>query len=1660
MLRGIGRSLWLGSRLRMRFRHTIERRVAVCGTALLVGLLHPLSVCSQGPALSGFAEKVRRDTKWIAGVSDRSVGSPGHDEVARKLLERVEAVPNTRVWTQEFDVLMPITEEATVTIDAGPWQGSHDIYPVWPSLVRLNATPKRGISGKVIYVGSGRYEDMPARSLRGQIASMEMRSGASWKRAFAFGARAVLLLGSKHESQEDAFHQLTDQPVFFPRFYVPDGKLADGFRNGEVGGVKLACRAAWKNRRAKNIYCLLKADAGAEPQQALAMGAGIDAVSAVQGLAYGADAAVDAALVLAFLEEFAQGERRRPLLFVFADAQGINQLGVRYMLEALSSVPEDRVKIVWEDTKLVREYDEHKVLVDELGMGAQALEKINDIRYKRLHRYVKDVLSEELNYLDLVIPDLRLDIFETEPEERAEMQAELDKLLARQDERRSLQNQILFKTPFTDASRVEAIKVWQTVRDRISRQVSAVRRPLERYEAFDRLRGEVLAELGIEGRYELPILFLLGLDISDAGVACGPTLYCRHLYVRERAKRNATDFVRWLIRVRDRETGSLWPGGLRKHVNLAPLRPHEAVSTYIVGNVPTFTSPAASFGTKAASWGTLEAPRGKVDTARDRFDLLDWSRLGPQIDATKLMVERLVQPGELKVRERRAFRSWCRVWGVIVDKSPGDPVPKVPMQGYVTGLIRGENARHIGTSCTSGIRNTEIKVTGVDGRFRFDAVPTNIGDESWIGGQVRGVTVESFKLGPEGQVIRAVSKVKRASGLNQAISLSGNPPEMRAMVFDCVEVTSPPFFFDVRKLAALANGTLFDAVRRRTPLMFNLSQTRGQMCAFVPPDTRWQMLARSGKTGARVMLLNTVDPDTAESEDIREDTIGYSPNEPLPSLPEHLSAIDFWRINERRLRGFRRAGINNEIIERIHARTALFLAEAEAALDADDGAELHRKASAALANEMRAYKGVRQTADDVVRAVMFLLLGLLPFSIAMERLLFASPHIYKQITGTAAVFLVMCAALWSFHPAFRITNQPLMLVLAFLIIFLSTMVISILIRRFESDLEKIRSGRAEESGASTARGGLVSCALTIGIATMRKRKLRTALTGTTVALITFALLSFSSATNVKEYSKYELSSRPTYTGILVQEPNKTQLSGYALEFIQNAAGTNALVVPRYWWAQAKDDQKWRLHVVARKSGKEKMLKGGLVLSAQESEFTGVGSLLPDWERFMGSRGCYLAPQTAEALGVEPGDEMLIGGFPFTFTGSFDPTVFSEKLKTLTGEPLLPVDYTEIDADERQALARLKLAQAAESMSEQDSTIEKLLDYLDPAEMVVIPWTNNVSGLSMHSIAVRTESASEAERIAIELARRLDYPVYYSTGEGVNVLAAAALVPKAPRSTLIPLVVAGMIIFNTMLNSIAERKREIHIYTSLGLAPLHVGGIFLAEAITYGMMGGVFGYVIGQGLATLFSGLGWMGGLVLNYSGTQVMYTMMLVLAVVVISSLVPAGMAAKLASPSEGTNWKLPAPEDGKITTLLPFTVTHDTAPGILAFLFEYFDAHREGTIGSFSSDHMELLAPVEGARGHSGGLEATVWLAPYDLGVRQEILITVVPAGEDDICDLHLQLIHRSGQPKNWYRLNRVFVADLRSQLLGWRSVSTERIMEYIRTGDEQLAEELRRLT
>jgi hypothetical protein len=197
-------------------------------------------------------------------------------------------------------------------------------------------------------------------------------------------------------------------------------------------------------------------------------------------------------------------------------------------------------------------------------------------------------------------------------------------------------------------------------------------------------------------------------------------------------------------------------------------------------------------------------------------------------------------------------------------------------------------------------------------------------------------------------------------------------------------------------------------------------------------------------------------------------------------------------------------------------------------------------------------------------------------------------------------------------------------------------------------------------------------------------------------------------------------------------------------------------------------------------------------------------------------------------------------------------------------------------------------------------------------------------------------------------------------------------------------------------------------------------------------------------------MGLLGSITLNYSGTQAIFVLTLVLGIVVVSSIIPAFLAGKLAVPGNEMRWRVPDPVDDVILENLPFTVNASSAKGMFVFLKDYFEVHRSGAIGHFRTD--ELLLDLPAAQEPVGKvcLSGSVWLTPFDLGCRQKFRIFLAPVeGETETYQMKITLRRQAGQVRPWWKLNHVFLTDLRRQLLGWRKLKVKRIIEYLKEAE-----------
>ena len=1626
-------------------------------------------------------EDVRKATEWIAGVGSRVVGSQGHKQVSAKLLEQIEQIGEAsggglRIWQHTFDVVVPRTKKAELLVGPKANPTSHKVYPFWPAGVRLHSTPRGGISGKLTYVKGGELEDIPARSLRGQIAVIEMSAGKRWRRAVRAGARAVILLGDPETDQRDAASHLLPLPVYLPRFYVPgDSELAAKLRSGAIPEGTLVCESKWETVEARNLYALVKPKGEAMGRKALAICVPIDAMSVVPDLAPGADVAVDAALGLALLRHFTANPPARPVLVGFLDAQAINILGVRHMAGALSVTDEERADSLREDNKVLEEYQAAWDLAKGLAADTPPA-NLHEPKFKPIHTFIRDEVDKVVVAADTQLQALRV------RQRTDEVEQGIAKAKARRSRYRGAQVSLLTGRGVSPEQAQLAAELWVLAWNRMKGQYDQAKAVADASERRRQMRNELTEALGLaptEGKDKTttrPIGFMLGLDLSDAGMCVGPQLYCRFLIMSQGG--NGKPFQRWVEAKVHKAPEKVWPDpAQRRAVNLRPLTDLRTTDTHTQGEASSIT-PVASFQTYSITWATLNGYRRRVDTPFDRADRLDWSRLGPQIDATISMLDALTGAGDRRTvgdyhRDFRISQSptmspdWVRVRTITVDVSPGTPVPRLPMEGYLTALVLGpfriDSFTPSGWPLAAGMRRYEFRFTGPDGRALFQFIPRR--PRSWLG----GFHLESYKLDDHGAITRAIdlSRAGRGVKLHDTFAYGHkSKTPFRGVVFSCAELTVPGLQ-DPRYLMPLPNASILDARSQSAPKRMNMMVYDGLVCCLLEPHVQWQLILRAGITRNRMALLNMGNPQAHPDTSIRDLIEGFPISDPLPADPLYQAARDWHRLNKRRISDYAAAGITSAAINEMHSRAGKRLAKAERQLEPlsdDDGAVFVRAAGAALATEARVYQAVLDTANDVVRGAVLLLLLLVPFAVVMERLIVAAAKIVHQIVATLVIFAIMTGILWSFHPAFKISTQPLTVIMAFGIIFMSLLVIVLVFRKFESELAKLRSGRAESSSAKTSRLGVLSTAVRLSIANMRRRKLRTVLTGMTVVLITFALLCFVSTSQYTGYRQYALDQKAGFTGVLIRQPSSRPLPPATLDAIRNClvGVVDGIerddVVGRMWWSMPRNQ--WRLNAVNPRTGKHVEFFSALGLDSAESTVSGVGEVLPQWDKFAAGGGCYVARQAAEHLGVRPGDSVLVAGQALKLVDVFDGDQFDIEARDLDSRPLAPLDYTTMTSDQlsRSGVTRSgpnALQEMAAAEEAGSAVAEQELRAAPGQSVLIVPreMLEDRRNCTLQSVAIHAEDAKQARAVAERLADRFAFSVVYGAeGEPLQVLASTPLLPSAPKSLLIPLIIGASIIFNTMLSSIAERRREIYIYTSLGLAPIHVGFLFVAEAMTYGLMGSVFGYVVGQGVATALDALGWLGGMTLNYSGSQAIMIMFMVLAVVMVAALIPAYLAGRMAAPSNKRTWAVPQPVDGVIRDTLPFTVNAKTANGVAAYLLEYLDAHADGSIGHFSTDKLTTFRKsVEGLE--AVGIEGTVWLAPYDLGVRQEVRLTIEPADGENIYGIHIELRRASGSVRAWHRLNRVFLGDLRRQLLGWRRLEPQRILEFLAQGRESLA-------
>ncbi len=418
---------------------------------------------------------------------------------------------------------------------------------------------------------------------------------------------------------------------------------------------------------------------------------------------------------------------------------------------------------------------------------------------------------------------------------------------------------------------------------------------------------------------------------------------------------------------------------------------------------------------------------------------------------------------------------------------------------------------------------------------------------------------------------------------------------------------------------------------------------------------------------------------------------------------------------------------------------------------------------------------------------------------------------------------------------------------------------------------------------------------------------------------------------------------------------------------------------------------------------------------------------------------------ADQLHIRAGDidraRVTLWGSDYRVTGIFDDQQIMQRTD-LDGEPLTPVTFpSEVSAQ----MTEIEM----EAMESGDDVRSFQSRYQHaPAELTLfMPYkTLLAAGGRLKAVALMSAEASAAPAdTARRLADRFGMVLFSGEPEGTFLYHSSDTIQySGVPNIFIPLVISIFIVLNTMISSGYERKREIGIYTSVGLAPSHVSFLFIAEAMAFAVLSVVLGYLTAQTTAKLFADTMLWSGITVNYSSLAGVAAMVLVIMVVLISVIYPSRVAADIAIPDVNRSWSMPDPKQSRMSMPLPFLIKKDERQSLGGFLLSHFEGHQDVSHGLFSTGQIKFdwRPPVSGDEGEgptTAGFQLTsrVWLAPFDFGIMQQVVIAIRPAPEEiGFFEITVDLIREAGEVNAWGRINKAFVNDLRKQLLIWRSM------------------------
>ncbi|MFP4348461.1 MAG: FtsX-like permease family protein [Desulfococcaceae bacterium] len=1561
--------------------------------------------------------------RTLSESGDRSTGTSGVARAGVFIREMFEDLGLSEVGTHSFSLPVRKHRESTLVLtEAGQ---SFVIHPLLANAISPQTIPPDGLAGPLFYVGQGELSDFNGKPVEGSIILMEFDSGKNWLHAANLGARALIYV-DRGPSDRNQFADKNElSPIRFPRFWIPLARAREIFGSfealskGNAGSqkapnVRLTSRTGWERVSAENIYGLIP---GIDPrlrEELILVEAFYDSTGYVPGRSPGAEEASGIATLLALARFLKENSPGRSVLLVATAGHAQAHAGMRELVWSIRTRSKE-LRDFQKEIQAAR--DTAGEMLDILRKAAQGIPPDPEIG-RQLKTALEDRIKTEVDILTRRLMRLRL------RQDASENQARIKALAEERLELRRLGWRNTLADPPPEVQEIireiipEAILDYEAVVNDTERQLAEIK-SARAFRAVVK-EGELAA--------------VVSLHLSSHGDGVGAFNDGWLYELRPRVNR-VTDFsaIDSVLRRAGGESTGEDPVPFKDTLRPSTLRSWQS---YFIDRPNLGGEVAALAGYLGFTLATVQDARPFWGTPYDVPERVDFDYLRRQARRINGLITALSRAPELFTGDypRPGF---ANLTGRAKLLRQGELFPDQAAPGTMILAFQGPTYYHA--------------MADARGIFTLKGVATKKLT-------LHKVIIEGYRYDPDtGEVIWAIDKNQTGKNAYR-VKMRRKEMETDLVLFNAVQTT----IFDLlepRTFRYMTKINLFDGRREAEPMRYWYSRidTRESIiCSIYLDSGTYLKVTQSDTVLRRKMILTNATPRNPQGTGYRID------DWPMITQTGFRVARDMWALLDPRIENLETHGIHNERIQNLRKAGVASLAEAEQALAERRYDTFVESADRSWALASRVYSHVEEIQKDVLFGVLFYIALFVPFAFCMERLVYGTRNIHKRILAFLGILLLLIAVVYQVHPAFELAYSPMVVILAFFIMGLSLMVTLIIFFRFESEMVLLQRRVQERRAEEVSRWKAFVAAFFLGVSNLKRRRLRTVLTCTTLVILTFTIMSFTSVKSIRHHARVLFQNSAPYQGFLLKNVNWTDLPPEALGILINSFRGEGVVAPRAW---LEDEDKTRTVPIPLKTDAGEFQARGLMgLSADEPYVTGLDEVLVGgrWFEKNERRVVLLSRRIAEALGIDPqkpaGAEVRLWGVPYRVVGVFAGDRLQER-SDLDGEALTPVTFPDEVSVE---MTEVEL-EAVES-GEEVQAFQSRYQHVDGDLTVMVPYRDILSrpGGSLKGMAVRPDDPSTIPEKARHLVDRFGLTLFSGESDGTFMYNASdTLNYSGVPNILIPLVISIFIVLNTMIGSVYERKQEIGIYTSVGLAPSHVSFLFIAEALAFAVLSVVLGYLLAQVSAKFFAGTALWSGITVNYSSLAGVASMILVILVVLISVIYPSRVAADIAIPDVNRAWTFPDVRENSLELTLPFLVKFHEHDSIGGFLLSYFRGHQDVSHGLFSAGDIEtaFLCPVvpgmksvqENCNEETGDppaciqLQARVWLAPFDFGIMQQVVIYFCASDENEcFLEVNVRLVRETGEANAWKRINKAFLNDLRKQLLIWRSLDRVAHQEY----------------